>query len=34
MVIIDKLDDPAARDWYTAAADAGGWSRDVLATRS
>ena len=30
MLLIDKLDDPAARDWYAAAADEGGWSRDVL----
>ena len=30
MVLIDKLDDPAARDWYAAAADGGGSSRDIL----
>lgn len=29
--LIDKLDDPAARDWYAEAAVAGGWTRDVLA---
>jgi predicted nuclease of restriction endonuclease-like (RecB) superfamily len=33
MLLIDKLDDPAARDWYAAAADAGGWSRNVLANQ-
>jgi len=25
MLLIDRLDDPAARDWYAAAADEGGW---------
>ena len=30
MLLLDKLDDAAARDWYAAAAAAGGWSRDVL----
>jgi predicted nuclease of restriction endonuclease-like (RecB) superfamily len=30
MLLLDKLDDAAARDWYAAAADEGGWSRDVL----
>ena len=30
MLLIDKLDDPAARDWYATAADEGGLSRDVL----
>ncbi|MHA7278101.1 DUF1016 N-terminal domain-containing protein, partial [Arthrobacter sp. Hz1] len=30
MVLIDKLDDPAARDWYAAAAAEYGWSRNVL----
>ncbi|RLP69455.1 DUF1016 domain-containing protein [Mycetocola manganoxydans] len=30
MVLIDKLDDPATRDWYAAAAVQHGWSRNVL----
>jgi predicted nuclease of restriction endonuclease-like (RecB) superfamily len=29
-VVIDKLDEPAARDWYVRQAVAGGWSRNVL----
>ena len=29
-LLLDKLDDPAARDWYAAAADAGGWTGNVL----
>jgi len=29
-VLIDKLDDPAVRDWYAAAAVEHGWSRAVL----
>lgn len=33
MRLIEKLDDLAARDWYQAAADAGGWSRNVLANQ-
>jgi predicted nuclease of restriction endonuclease-like (RecB) superfamily len=31
--LLNKLDDPAARDWYAAAADAGGWTRNVLANQ-
>lgn len=30
-VLVDKLDERAARDWYAAAAVEHGWSRDVLA---
>ena len=30
MVLLDKLDEPATRDWYTRAAVAGGWTRNVL----
>ena len=30
MVVIDKIDEPVARDWYVRAAVAGGWSRNVL----
>ena len=29
-VVIDKLEEPAARDWYVRQAVAGGWSRNVL----
>ncbi|HEY8651627.1 MAG TPA: PDDEXK nuclease domain-containing protein [Dermatophilaceae bacterium] len=29
-VLLDKLDEPDARDWYALAAVAGGWSRNVL----
>ncbi|MFS0701782.1 YhcG family protein [Cellulomonas sp. 179-A 4D5 NHS] len=29
-VLLDKLDDAATRDWYAAAADTHGWSRNVL----
>ena len=31
--LLTKLDDPEARDWYAAAADTGGWTRDVLANQ-
>ena len=31
--LLNKLDDPEVRDWYAAAADAGGWTRDVLANQ-
>jgi len=31
--LLNKLDDPETRDWYAAAADAGGWTRDVLANQ-
>jgi predicted nuclease of restriction endonuclease-like (RecB) superfamily len=31
--LLTKLDDRAARDWYAAAADNGGWTRDVLANQ-
>ncbi|HZJ04121.1 MAG TPA: PDDEXK nuclease domain-containing protein [Nocardioidaceae bacterium] len=30
MVVLDKLDEPAARDWYVRQSLAGGWSRNVL----
>ncbi|MHB1473666.1 MAG: PDDEXK nuclease domain-containing protein [Dermatophilaceae bacterium] len=29
-VLLDKLEEPAVRDWYARAAVAGGWTRDVL----
>ena len=29
-MILDKVEEPAARDWYVRAAVAGGWSRNVL----
>jgi predicted nuclease of restriction endonuclease-like (RecB) superfamily len=29
-VVLDKLDEPAERDWYVRQAVAGGWSRNVL----
>ena len=29
-VLLDRLDDPAARDWYAAAAVDNGWSRNML----
>ena len=30
MVLLDKLDEPATRNWYARAAVAGGWARNVL----
>jgi predicted nuclease of restriction endonuclease-like (RecB) superfamily len=30
MVLLDKLDDQAVRDWYAAEAVRHGWTRDVL----
>ena len=30
MVLLDKVEDPRTRDWYAAAADAHGWSRNIL----
>lgn len=33
MVLLDKVKDPAARDWYAAEAVRHGWSRDVIANQ-
>ena len=30
MVVLDKIEEPAARDWYVHQCVAGGWSRNVL----
>jgi DUF1016 N-terminal domain len=33
-LLLDKLDDPATRDWYAAAADAGCWTGNVLGNQT